>query len=1037
MAFDVIIGRSKHDVKKYGKRGTIFIAKQFVKMGQTTALSNPVYLDVAGAHVIFLCGKRGSGKCLHGDTLIQLDSGEQVKIKNLEGQENKTKILTLNKNNQITPTVFTHFYQREVKTLLKLTLKSNKQIKLTPEHPLLTKKGWQAAQTLPIQTQIAVPKESKQNSEAIWDQITKIELLEGNFEVYDLTVPNTHNFIANNIIVHNSYTMGSIAEGLADLPKEVKQNLSIVLFDTMGIYWTMKYPNYQDAPLLKKWGFDPKSLDVKIYTPSGFYYKYKEEGIPTDFPFSISPLDVGPEDWLETFKIESNTAEGVLISKIVLNTNNKGEPYEIDYLIEQTKADKEAQKVTKSVVINTFEKAKGWKIFSKDGTPLKDIVKGGQVTVLDVSPYATMPSGWEIKAMVAGLVCKRLFQERMLSRKSEEFQSVDKAMHYFSKETKEKQQDPLVWLAIDECFPANTPIITDQGTLTIKQITKKVENKEKLKAWSYNQKTKDFEFQNITKSYKKPKRQLIELTTETGRKIKCTEDHKLFTKKGFQETKDAKELAIPTNIPNKQDKKLIRARLLGHIFGDGWLSNNPKQVGFSGKSNKNDLLLIKKDLKTLGFTSSNIYSRKTSSKITHVSGKTATVNGTSHSINASAKTFDYFKKLGAPVGSKTNIKMLIPKWLTKASKEEKAEFLAALFGADGMAPSQSKTWGGDFNPIRFSCNKHIELTENGVEYTDQLKKLFSDLNIKVSQIKQRRGNIRKDGTKSIKLVITLAKSVDNTIKYLEKVGYRYCSIKQKTGFLWLEYLKARKYVLNQRENLRKKAFQIREKTGWGKIKIAKELNIPSYQVRDWIYKNSGVSMPQSFPNFDKWIKERLKNNIFYEKIQKRTTKSAEPLFDITVNQNHNFIANGVIAHNCHELLPREGKTAASDPLITILREGRQPGISLILATQQPGKIHTDVMTQSDIVLSHRLTAKMDVEALGLLMQSYMRTGLDVELNNLPRQKGAAILFDDNNERLFPIQMRPRFTWHGGSSPTAVKEKKGKADDILKSIKDLD
>ena len=56
MAFDVIIGRSKHDVKKYGKRGTIFIAKQFVKMGQTTALSNPVYLDVAGAHVIFLCG---------------------------------------------------------------------------------------------------------------------------------------------------------------------------------------------------------------------------------------------------------------------------------------------------------------------------------------------------------------------------------------------------------------------------------------------------------------------------------------------------------------------------------------------------------------------------------------------------------------------------------------------------------------------------------------------------------------------------------------------------------------------------------------------------------------------------------------------------------------------------------------------------------------------------------------------------------------------------------------------------------------------
>jgi len=71
------------------------------------------------------------------------------------------------------------------------------------------------------------------------------------------------------------------------------------------------------------------------------------------------------------------------------------------------------------------------------------------------------------------------------------------------------------------------------------------------------------------------------------------------------------------------------------------------------------------------------------------------------------------------------------------------------------------------------------------------------------------------------------------------------------------------------------------------------------------------------------------------------------------------------------------------------------------------------------------------------MQSYMRTGLDVELNNLPRQKGAAILFDDNNERLFPIQMRPRFTWHGGGSPSAVKAKKGSADNILKNIKDLE
>ena len=131
----------------------------------------------------------------------------------------------------------------------------------------------------------------------------------------------------------------------------------------------------------------------------------------------------------------------------------------------------------------------------------------------------------------------------------------------------------------------------------------------------------------------------------------------------------------------------------------------------------------------------------------------------------------------------------------------------------------------------------------------------------------------------------------------------------------------------------------------------------------------------------------------------------------------------LVIDEAHEFLPREGKVASTDALVTLLREGRQPGLSMILATQQPGKIHTDVMTQSDILLSHRITAKIDTEALGALMQSYLRTGLDKELNNLPRDKGSALVVDDTNEKMYPIKVRPRFTWHGGSSPTAIPQKK--------------
>jgi hypothetical protein len=43
--------------------------------------------------------------------------------------------------------------------------------------------------------------------------------------------------------------------------------------------------------------------------------------------------------------------------------------------------------------------------------------------------------------------------------------------------------------------------------------------------------------------------------------------------------------------------------------------------------------------------------------------------------------------------------------------------------------------------------------------------------------------------------------------------------------------------------------------------------------------------------------------------------------------------------------------------------------------------------------------------------------------NLPREKGSAIVIDDQNERMYPVRIRPRFTWHGGEAPIAVPKKK--------------
>jgi len=864
----IILGRSEKDRKIFGTKGAIFLGKQYVKMGRTTSLSNEIYLDVATSHVVFVVGKRGSGKCLHGDTLVTLEDGNQIAIKNLKNNEHQ--LFALNHDLKVARTEKQGFYERTVDHLLKIRLRSGKEIKLTPEHPLLKLDGWAQADTLKIGDRIATPrkidsfgtdcmpesevkvlayliaeghlgkkiffsniddvlvedftkalsdfdknlvmrkqkqrvgqydiiskhkrkvldynivkgnhgrfikgswikhkktsirtfledhglykvlsrnrflpkrvmqltknrlslflnrlfscdgsihcnkcndkfiwqvsysssseilirqvqnlllrfgilsklrykkvrcnnkifdtfelvmssenvrkfiqeigffsvKELKQEkalkelkkpnpnvdtipkqiwdfyrpknwaevgktfgyttpkalrssinyspsrqkllqialvdnnervkkiaeSDIFWDDVASVEHLRGKFKVYDITVPELHNFVANDIIVHNSYTMSVIAEGVSDLPPEIKQNIAVVMLDTMGIYWTMKYPNKKDKKLLDEWNIQPKALDIHIFTPTGYYKEFKDKGIPTDAPFAVKPSDLDAFDWCKIFEVNITDPIGVLIEKTI--NHLMGKDYGLDDIIASLKQDDQDPHVIHATQ-NRFENAKMWGLFDKKGTPLTDLVKAGRVTVLDVSCYVTTPGATGIRALVIALVAKKLFLQRMVARRTEEYKEVYGSVHYFEQDSQKKEM-PLVWLIIDEC---------------------------------------------------------------------------------------------------------------------------------------------------------------------------------------------------------------------------------------------------------------------------------------------------------------------------------------------------------------------------------------------------------------------------------------------------------------HEFLPKEGKTIASDPLITILREGRQPGISLILASQQPGKIHTDVMTQADITIAHTITAKIDTDALGNLTQTYMRDSLDKQLSILPRAKGSCVILDDMNERIYPAKVRPKFSWHGGGAPSALKEEK--------------
>lgn len=246
-----------------------------------------------------------------------------------------------------------------------------------------------------------------------------------------------------------SYTLGVIAEELSNLPKDVSQNIASLMFDTMGIYWTMKYANEKDKELLHEWGLKPKNLKVKIFIPFGFYDDYVRRGIPADEKFALDVTEMNAEDWILTFGLDIIHPVAVLIERTINKLKTK-KSFDIEDIVNEIEKDQKTNTEIKNAAAGLFEAANTWGIFSKKGiTPTKitHLVNAGTTTVLDLSVYNSVGS-FNVRALVISLISRKLFNQRMTARKKEEIESVSKGldMNYYT----EKKENPLVWLFIDE-----------------------------------------------------------------------------------------------------------------------------------------------------------------------------------------------------------------------------------------------------------------------------------------------------------------------------------------------------------------------------------------------------------------------------------------------------------------------------------------------------------------------------------------------------------------------------------------------------------
>ncbi|MEK6927984.1 MAG: ATP-binding protein [Nanoarchaeota archaeon] len=245
-----------------------------------------------------------------------------------------------------------------------------------------------------------------------------------------------------------SYTLGVIMEELANLPPENAQNISSLIFDTMGIFWTMKYKNDKDADLLKKWNLESRPLNVKVFVPFGKSEEYKQKGIPFDATFALEASELEAEDWLALFNLEVASPIGVLVENSITELKNNNLKYTLHEIQAQIEKDKRAKPETQDIAISLFKSADSWGVFSKtkSGTEISDLIAGGRTSVLDVSVYSSI-AAFNIRAVVLSILARKLFQKRMDSRKKEELDALQHGQDYLSFRS---SRDPLVWIFIDE-----------------------------------------------------------------------------------------------------------------------------------------------------------------------------------------------------------------------------------------------------------------------------------------------------------------------------------------------------------------------------------------------------------------------------------------------------------------------------------------------------------------------------------------------------------------------------------------------------------
>lgn len=128
----------------------------------------------------------------------------------------------------------------------------------------------------------------------------------------------------------------------------------------------------------------------------------------------------------------------------------------------------------------------------------------------------------------------------------------------------------------------------------------------------------------------------------------------------------------------------------------------------------------------------------------------------------------------------------------------------------------------------------------------------------------------------------------------------------------------------------------------------------------------------------------------------------------------------------HNYLPSSGSLPSKPVLRRLITEGRNIGLSVVVATQQPSGLDSSIQRNADALLIHSMSMRDDIVAAEGMLNTQVPDSatwgaaervsgkiFDKVVRALPQ--GYCLVSTDTANRIFGLRVRPRLTMHGGET----------------------